>query len=285
MKDVDVGEPTSFLDHVYLGCTQRECKTSKDIVDNYSHKFKEEELGYDNVYLGCSQRLCETSKDIVDNYRNMFESRISAGAKEKLPSSERLGTNISAWSFDMEGQRLANKTTQQLYIVTTPCIDDHQFKEEELGYAGELPNVCLQIVLKCMFLARIGRRDIVWSVNIKARAVTKWTRACDRRLGSFDFSYTTTQVNLSNIVMRETRHNNADWDCFKTLILPEILKTQNRPQVGFCVSLAVTRLFPLVGCVRNKPQSHTVRQNLKLFLLMQVYAWMEFPLSISGIWF
>ena len=23
MKDVDLGEPTSFLDHVYLGCTQR----------------------------------------------------------------------------------------------------------------------------------------------------------------------------------------------------------------------------------------------------------------------
>ena len=35
MKDVDLGEPTSFLDHVYLGCTQRECQTSKDIVDNY----------------------------------------------------------------------------------------------------------------------------------------------------------------------------------------------------------------------------------------------------------
>ena len=34
-KDVDLGEPTSFLDHVYLGCTQRQCEISKDIVDNY----------------------------------------------------------------------------------------------------------------------------------------------------------------------------------------------------------------------------------------------------------
>ena len=25
MKNVDLDEPTSFLDHVYLGCTQREC--------------------------------------------------------------------------------------------------------------------------------------------------------------------------------------------------------------------------------------------------------------------
>ena len=34
MKDVDLGEPTSLLDHVYLGCTQRECQSSKDIVEN-----------------------------------------------------------------------------------------------------------------------------------------------------------------------------------------------------------------------------------------------------------
>ena len=49
-KEVDLGEPTSFLDHVYLGCTQRKC---------------------------------EISQDIVDKYRTMFESRISAGATEK----------------------------------------------------------------------------------------------------------------------------------------------------------------------------------------------------------
>ena len=34
MKDLAVREPTSIREHVYLGCTQRECQTSKDIVDN-----------------------------------------------------------------------------------------------------------------------------------------------------------------------------------------------------------------------------------------------------------
>ena len=33
---------------------------------------------------------------------------------------------------------LANKTTEQLYKVSTPCIYD-QFKEEELKSVGELP--------------------------------------------------------------------------------------------------------------------------------------------------
>ena len=104
-KEVDLGEPTSFLDYVYLGCTQRQC---------------------------------EISKDIVDIYRTIFESRISAGATEKLPCSENLC--ISSWSYDMEGHakkcverycELENKTTQQLYTVSTQCIDDHHFKEEE----------------------------------------------------------------------------------------------------------------------------------------------------------
>ena len=67
-KEVDLGEQTSFLDHVYLGCTQRQC---------------------------------EISKDIVDNYRTMFESRISAGGTENLPYSQNL--RISSRSYDMAG--------------------------------------------------------------------------------------------------------------------------------------------------------------------------------------
>ena len=85
---------------------------------------------------------------------------ISVGAKEKLPCLERF--------VDMEGHakkcverccELANKTTQQLYKVVTPCFNDHQLKEEELGSVGELSQVCSQIVLKCLYLARIGRPD------------------------------------------------------------------------------------------------------------------------------
>ena len=71
----------------------------------------------------------------------MCESRISAGAEEKLLCSGKHDADSSSCSYDMEGHakkcverycELANKTTQQLYKVTTPCLDDHQFKEEEL---------------------------------------------------------------------------------------------------------------------------------------------------------
>ena len=73
MKDVDLGEPTSFFDHVYLGSTER---------------------------------VCTRSNDTVTNCRDMFESRISAGAKEKLPtrgSGKPDADIICSWSYDMEG--------------------------------------------------------------------------------------------------------------------------------------------------------------------------------------
>ena len=91
-------------------------------------------------------------------------------------------------------------------------------------------------------------------------------------------------MNLSNIVLWETLHNNAYWDCFRILTVLEILKTQNRRQRDFCAYLGVTRLFALVGCIRNKLLFRTVQRNLKLFLLMQVCEWMEFTLLIFWIW-
>ena len=40
MKDVDLDEPTSFFDHVYLGCTQRECKPNDTIIEEYTNMFE-----------------------------------------------------------------------------------------------------------------------------------------------------------------------------------------------------------------------------------------------------
>ena len=183
----------------------------------------------------------------MDNYRNVCESRISAGAKEeKLPASGKLDAEtISSWSYDMEGHakkcverycELTSKTTEQLYKVTTPCLDDHQFKEEELGSVGELPKVCSHIVLKCLYLARIGT-----PVNKLARAVTKWTRACDKRLARL-----ISCIHHISDFKQYCHVGNTAQQCilglFQDSDLLETLKTQNQPQDGSCVFSEVTRL-------------------------------------------
>ena len=98
-KEVDLGEPTSFLDHVYLGCTQRQC---------------------------------EVSQNIVDNYRTMFESRISAGGEQRNFHSPKIlvflhGLMIrkvmqrSVWNdiVSWRTRRLSNSTKYLLHASMT----------------------------------------------------------------------------------------------------------------------------------------------------------------------
>ena len=121
-KEVDLGEPTSFLDHENLVCTQRQC---------------------------------EISTDFVDNHRTMFESRINAGATGKFTMLGKSAYFLVVLRHgrscqEMRGPycELAIKKIQQLCNASTQCIDDHHFQEEELKSGGELSKVCSQINAK-----------------------------------------------------------------------------------------------------------------------------------------
>ena len=101
-----------------------------------------------------------------------------------------------AWSCDVEGHarecgerycELANKKVEQLYKVSNPCLDDHQFKREDLESVGEFSEVCSQIVLKCLHFARSGRPDILWLVNQLARSVAKMDSGMRQTTSKIDF--------------------------------------------------------------------------------------------------
>ena len=77
---------------------------------------------------------------------------------------------------------LANEDETNLKHITTPSLDEHQIPPEEFEGKGVLEAVAARIVLKLLYLARVGRMDILWSVNALAREVTRWNPACDRRL-------------------------------------------------------------------------------------------------------
>ena len=100
-KEVDLGEPTSFLDHVYLGCTRRQC---------------------------------EISKDVVGNYRAMFESRISVGGVEKLPFAQNL--RISSWSYDMAGHAICWRIVK--YMLSNCSENAYTWQElDDLIFYGQ----------------------------------------------------------------------------------------------------------------------------------------------------
>ena len=123
MKHIDLEEPTSFLDHVYLGCIQP----------------------------GCTTNDC-----IVDENKEMFKSR----ASEKLLGWETSHASTIAWSHDMEGD--AKKCVRRSGI----CWRNVKSMHSKLSW-----DACV-----------CGRLVFWWSVNKFARAITKWTAACDKRL-------------------------------------------------------------------------------------------------------
>ena len=73
------------------------------------------------------------------------------------------------------------KEVSGLQQVATLCIDDHLIPPEDCETTG-LSAENAQIVLMSLYKARIGRLDLLWSVNTFARSVTKMNNTCDERL-------------------------------------------------------------------------------------------------------
>ena len=121
----------------------------------------------------------------------MFESRISAGATENLPCSGNLC--ISSWSCDMEGmprnvwsdivswqtRRLNNSTKYLLHALMTIS-----FQRRRIEIRGRIVKSIVSNCSKISFSWHVLEDPIfyLWSLNKLARAITKWTKACDKRL-------------------------------------------------------------------------------------------------------
>ena len=142
--------------------------------------------------------------------------------------------------------------------------------------ANKVSQVCSQIVLKCMYLGRIGRPDIPWSVNKFARAVTKWTRTCDKR-----FARLISDIHHTNEFRQSCHVRNTAQHCRLGFFqdsdfagdLDESKSTSEAEQTS-----------PSVGCARSKRQYPTVLQSLKSLLWMLDCAWMDYLLSTFGTW-
>ena len=183
MKDVDLGEPTSFLDHVYLGCIQREC---------------------------------QTSEDIVDNCRAMFESRISVGELKNYHALKiwvflhglmtwkvmprNAWKDIANWRIKL----LNNYTKSQHHALTTTNSRKKKWDllEKCPKYALKMFwNVYTWHVLDDLIFYGQWTNLLVLSQSGPELATNAW---------HVWFLTFITQVNLSNIATWETQHNNAD---------------------------------------------------------------------------
>ena len=256
MKDVDLRGPTSFLDNFYLGLHSKRMSNKQ----RYCRQLQKQ------VWI---QNLCWSDKS-YPTLRNLTQTCLHGPTTWKV-MQRNTWKDIANW---LERHcELANKTTQQLYKVSTPCIDDHQFKEEEMGPVGELSKVCVQTVLKWLLLARVGRPDILWSVIKLVRAVTK--SAFDLLHSSHRWIPTTLPCGKHSTTI-QIRIVWTFWFWrrfwkFKINIRETLMRFRKS---HICAKKSDVQ--------ENRLQFHTVLQNLNLFRWMQVYAWTEFPRLIFG---
>ena len=84
--------------------------------------------------------------------------------------------------------------------------------------------------------------DILWSVNKLARSITKWTKACDKRLSRLiSYIHHTCEFKQYCHVGNTAKQCNAGWDYFKILILPVTWRIRNQHRAEACAFLEVTR--------------------------------------------
>ena len=218
------------------------------------------------------QRQCENKQRYCWKLHNHVWIQNFRGRRtENLPYSENF--RVSPWSYDIEGhvkkcvwndsvswrtKRLNNSAEYQLHasIITTSKKKNWNRWEN-----------CQKYALKLFWNA------YAWHVLDALISYGQWTSLHDRlrnepKLVTNDYLVWSlifiTHVITNSIVMWETLPNKADWDCFKTPILQEISRIQNRHQVEHCAFSEAIRLCQSVGCVKNKFQFRTVQEKSEI---------------------
>ena len=118
-KKIDLEDQVSFIDQVFLGCTQRATQVNNSIVVERQKLFS---------------KLISTNADVKTEWKNLRD--------------------ITAWSHDIEGHaqkcvecfgELAHNTVDQVHEAsTTQCLDDHHIKPEDL----EIVESCQRLALR-----------------------------------------------------------------------------------------------------------------------------------------
>ena len=192
-KTLDLEPPVPMNGNVYLGCTQKDMEPPEKEVQEKSELFDRllsgkstgkpvQGLSDDEPTRPTERGVGDTSKSNKSSKKKNKNPKVAVGKKNAA---------VRGYHYDMQGHaqqcverylELSGKSLSSLKPVATPCIDEHQIPAEDFEKKGELTAEAARIVLKALYLARMGRPDALWTVNTLAREVTKWSVACDKRL-------------------------------------------------------------------------------------------------------
>jgi len=202
-KVIDLEPPVKFHNNTYLGCTQVNSSVDQATVEAKRLLFQH--IQGQQAPTTVEQQLKEepapktpTKKKRNRGANSAVKTDVTNRTEKSAvpcfpatPASSSTTNRIRAYEYKMIGsakqcivryQQLAKVELSSLTKVATPCIDDHLLAPEDFVTKGVLSAFASKLVLKALYLARLGRLDLLWTVNTLAREVTRWTVACDKRL-------------------------------------------------------------------------------------------------------
>ena len=169
-EDLDLEPETELSHNVYLGCNHREDPIQPTMINENDEPVHR---------LTTHEAEREAQKQGHSNAKNQFRTLTSSTMEM-----------IKAWNYDMTGHakqrvqiwcELTQRQVSELQQVATPALEDHFLPPEDSVEPGKLAPISARIILKCLHLARIGRPDLLFAVNVLARKVRAWTRACGKK--------------------------------------------------------------------------------------------------------
>ena len=216
--EVDLGE-TSFLDHENLGCTQRQCQASKDILDKLQNHVR-----FSNFRGGNWK-----------NYHSLKYSYFFVVLRYGRSCQEMSRTIL--W-FGKQGD---STTLQSIYSM-------HRWPafQRKLEIRGRIVK---SMFSNCSEMCISGRYWTTWYSTFSEPTCTidyKMDQGLWQTIESFDILHPS-YMWYKQYCYVGTLPSNADWDCFKTLTSREILKIHNPLLEEHCAFLEVIDLFPKFG--------------------------------------
>ena len=182
-KEVDLGEPTSFLYHVYLGCTQRQCEISKDIVDEQLKNFHDRKI-FESLCGPVTWRVMPKTIGTILWVSKQDDSTTlqSIFSMQWWPSFPRRRLEIRGRMV----KHMLSNCSEMLTLGTHWTTRYSMVSEQTCTIDYELDQSLWQTI------------ESIWSLT------------------------SITHVDTNNIFMWETLQNNADWDCFRTYFAKDL---------------------------------------------------------------
>ena len=215
-KEVDLGEPTSFLDHADLGCNS---KTMWNM-----------------------QRYCWQLQNHVwiTNFRGVNRKTTILGKSSYLFMALRYGRSCQEMCGTILWVGKQDDSTTLQRINPMPWRPSLQRRKIEIR-----GRTVKSMLSNCSEIFILGNNKKTWYSMVSEQNCTidyKMDQGLWQTIESFDLLHPS-HIWLRTILLWVILPNNAGWDCFNTPILHEILKIQNLHQVELCAFSEVIHLF------------------------------------------